>query len=75
MPELSNLVPIIDSEIDAAWFSRPPKPGGVAWELRYLGVTPFALVEQADEDSDDFEAMLASVERRLQSVVAAKESA
>lgn len=58
-------VPVVDSKIDAAWFSRPPKPGGVAWEIRYFGGTPFALLEHIDEDDPEFETALHSVESRL----------
>ena len=48
-------IPIIDSDFDAAWFSRPPKRGGIAWEIRYLGEPPFALLENLDESfSDNF---------------------
>lgn len=66
---------IIESAIDAAWFSRPPKPGGVAWELRYLGNTPFSLVERVDENAADFESTLSDVEDRLRAAIAVKESA
>ena len=68
-------VPVHDSTLDAAWFSRPQKLGGVAWELRYLGTTPFAIVEHADEDSDDFEHILSEVEVRLRSAIAKKQAA
>ena len=68
-------VPVHESKLDAAWFSRPPKTGGVAWELRYLGSTPFALVEHADEDSEEFENVLAEVEGRLMSAIAKKHTA
>src|SRR5687767_9494690 len=53
------------SELDAAWFSRPPKPGGVPWEIRYLGDPPFALLEFLDEEAIDFEKALSDVEQRL----------
>lgn len=66
---------IIDSETDAAWFSRPPKPGGVAWELRHLGGSPFALLENIDEFADNFETALTEVETRLRSAVQGKEQA
>ncbi len=58
-------VQVIDAEVDAAWFSRPPLSGGVAWEIRHLGETPYALVENVDEYSTDFEDALCSVETRL----------
>ena len=68
-------VRIVDSEIDTAWFSRPSKPGGVAWEIRYLGDTPFALVENIDENAADFEGRLRTVEARLFESITAKRSA
>jgi hypothetical protein len=61
--------------IDAAWFSRPPKLGRLPWEIRYLGPTPYALVEHLDENSDDFEQRLHQTEERLADVVAAKRKA
>jgi len=69
---LAKGIPIHPSDIDAAWFSRPPKPGGVPWELRYLGEPPFALLENIDEDSGDFEDSLKAVERRLKDAIAGK---
>ncbi len=62
---LAEQVAVVDSDIDAAWFSRPPKVGGVAWEIRYLGNPPFALLETADENAPDFESLLKRVEERL----------
>ena len=66
---------VIDSAIDAAWFSRPPKSGVVAWEIRYLGEIPLALLENVDEDDPAFENSLRSVESRLCEIVAAKQTA
>lgn len=69
-------VPVFDSTIDAAWFSRPPQIGtGVAWEIRYLGNAQYALVETINEDSPDFESALAAVEQRLRVGTQAKISA
>jgi len=65
-------IPILTSDIDAAWFSRPPKAGGIPWELRYLGEPPFALLENIDEDDADFEDSLKAVERRLKDAIAGK---
>ncbi len=56
---------IVDSDLDAAWFSRPPKAGGVAWEIRHLNSVPYAILEQIDEFSEGFEDSLAEVEARL----------
>ena len=68
-------VRIVESEIDAAWFSRPPGQGRVAWEIRYLGDPPFALVESIDENEPDLAHRLRDVERRLHESIAAKISA
>jgi hypothetical protein len=63
------------AKLDAAWFSRPPTGGAVAWEVRYLGSFPFALVETIDESEPDFESRLQQVEDRLNAVVAKKRTA
>lgn len=63
---------IVASDIDAVWFSRPPEDGGVAWEIRYLGDVPFALIENIDESGADFEASLQNVESRLREAISAK---
>lgn len=68
-------VAILDSAFDAAWFSRPPTDGGVAWEIRYLGGFPFALLENINEKDSEFEASLRRVEARLCETITAKESA
>jgi hypothetical protein len=65
-------VPIAESAIDAAWFSRPPKPGAVSWELRYLGDIQYALLENLDENDPEFENILHSVDQRLHDALAAK---
>jgi len=70
-----NEAKITDSEIDAAWFSRPPKVGAVAWEIRYLGDPPFALLETIDESDPVFDDLLRDVEDRLRRSIAAKISA
>lgn len=67
-------LPVFDAEIDAAWFSRPPAAGEIAWEIRYLGNTPYALIENLDEASPDFEERLIDVQKRLQASVAAKQN-
>ena len=63
--EMPDDVDVLDSDIDAAWFSRPPKAGDVSWEIRSLGATPFALVQFVDEDSPDFEQVLEAVKQRM----------
>lgn len=64
-----------EANIDAAWFSRPPAKGEVAWEIRHLSETPFALLEYVDESSGDFEDKLRDAESRLTKAVAAKRNA
>jgi hypothetical protein len=64
---------VINSLVDAAWFSRPPNEGGVAWELRYLGDIPFALLEKVDENDSEFENILNGVEVRLREAIAKKQ--
>ena len=62
-------VPVIASDVDAAWFSRPPQAGPIAWEVRHLSSNPYALLEHVDENSADFEEKLAAVESRLRAAV------
>ncbi|MGB7202269.1 MAG: hypothetical protein WBD16_08360 [Pyrinomonadaceae bacterium] len=65
-------VKIGDGDIDAAWFSRPPDKGEIAWEIRHLNETPFALLEYADETAGDFEDKLREVQSRLAEAIATK---
>ena len=62
-------VPVIASDLDAAWFSRPPQPGPTAWEIRHLSSNPYALLESVDENSPGFEEQLQAVEGRLRTAV------
>lgn len=73
--EVFGDVKVSDGKIDAGWFSRPPAKGEIAWELRHLSETPFALLEYADEKADDFEDKLREIETRLTKTVAAKRNA
>jgi hypothetical protein len=75
LAEIGSDIEVRHSAIDAAWFSRPPKTGETAWELRYLGDIPFALLEYVDEDSADFESKLAAVEARMADTIAKKRHA
>ncbi len=68
-------VEVFDSDIDAAWFSRQPTSGEAAWEIRFLGETPVALVERIDEFDPDFENHLKAVEGRLREMVATRKRA
>jgi len=42
---------IIESDLDAAWFTRSAVNGRIAWELRSLTNTPFALVVSSAPDA------------------------
>lgn len=44
---------IIESDIDAVWFSRPSSGERKAWEIRHLSETPYALVEVFDAEDDE----------------------
>ena len=48
-------IPVVESDLNAAWFSRPNANGRVAWELRSLGPTPFALVDSSEPDARESE--------------------
>ena len=71
-PAIFGGVAIFGSEIDAAWFSRPPQSGTVAWELRYLGDIPYALLEKVDESDPEFENILSGIELRLRETISTK---
>jgi len=73
--DLFGQSPVAKSSIDAAWFSRPPKQGEVAWEIRHLGETPYALVEHVDENGPDLEVILSTVESRMAETVSLNKSA
>ena len=73
--EMFSGVSVSESDIDAAWFSRPPQTGTIAWEIRHLNTAPYALLEHLDETDADFEAALHAVETRLRDAVAKKQTA
>lgn len=73
--ELFGDIATSPSEIDAAWFSRPPTDGETAWELRYLGDVAYALLVSVDESSPDFEASLGEIETQLSETIAKKQQA
>lgn len=57
--ELLKSVPVRDSTFDALWFSRPSHNDRVAWELRLLSETPYALFEtfepnETEEEREEF---------------------
>ena len=65
--KLSQWAPetIVDSDLDALWFSRRSKPDSEAWELRRLSALPYALVAVVSIPIDDDE-----LESTLDQVVA-----
>jgi hypothetical protein len=58
---------IIDSRIDAAWFSRAAGKDREAWELRRLSETPYALFEvfELDQKSEIGEEIRREMESKL----------
>lgn len=57
--ELLKSVPVRDSTFDALWFSRPSHNDRVAWELRLLSETTYALFEtfepnETEEEREEF---------------------
>ena len=51
-------IPVIESDVDAAWFSRLRSDGPTAWEIRLMSTSPYALVTQIDgerESGDEFD--------------------
>lgn len=73
--ELFGEIKVGQGGLDAAWFSRPPGEGEIAWELRHLSATPFAVLEYVDETAADLEDKLRSVETRLTESVAMRRNA
>ncbi|HEV8367356.1 MAG TPA: hypothetical protein VGQ39_05325 [Pyrinomonadaceae bacterium] len=59
------------STFDALWFSRPSHNNRVAWELRLLAETQYALFEtfEADETVEQREEMRLEMETRLRDYV------
>lgn len=60
-------VDMIESDVDAAGFSRPSRGNNIAWELRLLDESPFALLEVVDPDIEnkDLINVLGGTEERL----------
>ena len=44
---------VVESTIDAVWFSRPSEGEKEAWELRRISETPYALFELFESDDED----------------------
>ncbi len=54
--DLNNLfgdAEIVESKVDAVWFSRPSADNNEAWELRHLSENPYALVEVFDNEDEE----------------------
>jgi hypothetical protein len=66
-----SIVPQI-SAIDALWFARASHAGREAWELRFVGETPYALFEtfEADETEEAREDVRTEMEARLRDYAA-----
>jgi len=62
---------LLDSAIDALWFSRPSHHQRDAWELRLIAEMPYALFETvaADAPAEAREQVLKEMESRLQEYV------
>ena len=58
---------VVESTVDALWFSRPSTGKREAWELRLIAETPYALFEtfEADEAEEAREEMRQEMEARL----------
>ena len=50
---LFNSIEIIESEVDAVWFSRVSEKDKEAWEIRRLSQTPYALVEVFEAEDEE----------------------
>lgn len=53
LKELFGKAEIVESGIDAAWFSRPSKKEREAWEIRHLSENPLALIETFEKDETE----------------------
>jgi hypothetical protein len=64
---LFGAVPVLESSLNALWFSRPSRKGLDAWELRRLTGTPFALLQALSPlaGDEEMEAVLGAVEEKM----------
>lgn len=65
--KFDDTVQVIDSDIDALWFSRRSQPNSETWELRRLTVLPFALVAvfPTTATSQEVEAVFSQIENDM----------
>jgi hypothetical protein len=70
-PDLVTEIGIKDSSIDALWFSRASHNDRVAWELRLLAETQYALFEtfEPDETEEERDEMKLEMEARMRDYV------
>jgi S-formylglutathione hydrolase FrmB len=70
-PDLLSPLVLKEASFDALWFSRPSHNRRVAWELRLLAETQYALFEtfEADESEEQREEMRLEMEARLREYV------
>jgi hypothetical protein len=69
--ELFKSAQVVESTVDALWFSRPSHEEREAWELRLLSENPYALFEtfERDETEEQREEMRSDMEARLRDYV------
>ncbi len=69
--ELLSSIRIKEATFDALWFSRPSHNNRVAWELRLLAETQYALFEtfEADETEEQRDEMKLEMEARMRDYV------
>jgi S-formylglutathione hydrolase FrmB len=70
-PDLMRPLVLKEDSFDALWFSRPSHQNRVAWELRLLAETQYALFEtfEADETEEQRDEMRLEMEARLREYV------
>jgi len=70
-PDLATEITIKDSSVDGLWFSRPSHQDRVAWELRLLSETQYALFEtfEPEETEEEREEMKLEMEAKLRDYV------
>jgi hypothetical protein len=70
-PDLLTPITIKEATFDGLWFSRPSHNSRVAWELRLMAETQYALFEtfEADETEEQREEMKLEMEARMRDYV------
>lgn len=70
-------VAVVESEVDAMWFTRKAAGGREAWELRLVSEPPYALFElfEPDETEEDREDVRREMEARLREYAAPRDDA